>query len=100
MYIYFSPLSTIRDAFYGLERLHWGMMVRRYDGDGMELDTPYLPQIQLGTFFDLLFQYILAAVSWVVSCGNILDSSVQDRGRGRAPVCARVVCIILRLGRL
>ena len=39
MYIFFSSLSMINDAFYDLELRHRGMVVRRLDSDIMELDT-------------------------------------------------------------
>ena len=55
MYIYCSSLFTINDAFYDVELLDRGMVVRRHDGDIIELDTLYLARIQLGTF-SLIFR--------------------------------------------
>ena len=61
VYILFFFLSTTNDAFYDPELLHQAKVVRRHDGDIIDLDTHYLARSQRGTSLDLSFQSILKA---------------------------------------
>ena len=87
MYIYFSSLFTINDAFYDVELLHRGIVVRRHDGDIIELDTTiYLARIQLGThFFYLSFRYGVHLNSSLI--GHACDNGC------RYPTYQRILCI-------